>query len=165
MFYLFLYIGLFTFIGISAAISIVKYKKFKHNKTVGIHDNLYKEKFDMTHKVNNYNIGYHMYIDYEKQKWAIICDNPKSCDIFPYSSLQDYALVLDGETTVRSSMKSVITEMKAKKCSFITLDIFTDTNKYHIVFLNHQENVRDGSFQVPYQSACAFCDMLDQIIG
>ena len=154
-----------VFIAVVAFFSIIKYKKMKRNKSVGIHSKLYKEKFDLNHKVNNYNIGYHIYIDDEKKKWAIVSDNPKYCDIYFYSSLSDYALTINGETTVRSSMKSVIGEFTDKKSHNITLDIFTKIKNYRIVFLNHEEKTKDNSFLVPLGFANEFCDLLDQIIN
>lgn len=154
------------FVGIVFIFSYIKYRKIKNNKTVGTHDTLVKLKLNQDIKVNDYDNGYHIYADKEKNKWVFIIDNPKSCDVYSFDALEDYVLTINGDTIVRSSMKKLITELTSKKINDITLDIFCiNSKKYRLKFLTKECNLNDNVFQLHYTKAVKFCDMLDYILG
>lgn len=154
-----------AFVLINLIIGIIRYKKIKRNKTVGTHDTLVKLKLNQDIKVNNYDLGMHIYADKEKNKWVLIIDNPKSCDVYTFKALEDYVLTINGEYVVRSSMKNIITKIEDKNIFGITLDIFCINNKkYRFQFLNKECKLNDNAFQLHYGSAIKFCDILEYIL-
>lgn len=152
------------FVLINFIIGIFKYRKIKNNKTVGKHDSLVRLKLNEDIKVNDFDLGIHIYADREKDKWVIVIDNPKSCDIYSFQSLEDYVLTVNGEYVIRSSMKNLISEIATKKIFNITLDIFTKNKKYRFPILNKECNLNDNVFQLYYTKAIKFCDILDYIL-
>ena len=153
-----------SFVLINLIIGLVKYRKIKNNKTVGKHDSLVRLKLNEDIKVNDYDLGIHIYADKAKDKWVLVIDNPKNCDIYSFSSLEDYVLTVNGEYVVRSSMKNLITEIASKKINNITLDIFTKNKKYRFPILTKECNLNDNVFQLYYAKATKFCDILDYIL-
>ena len=153
-----------VFILINLVIGIIKYKKIKNNKTVGTHNTLVKLKLNQDIKVNCYDIGLHIYADKEKNKWVLIVDNPKTCDVFSFQGLEDYVLTVNGEYVVRSSMKNVITELTAKNVNNIALDIFCKNKKYRFFLLNKECKAYDNTFNVHMSDATKLCDILDYIM-
>lgn len=153
-----------AFVLINLLIGIIKYRKIKNNKTVGKHDTLVKLKLNEDVKVNDYDLGIHIYADREKDKWVIVIDNPKSCDIYSFQSLEDYVLTVNGEYVVRSSMQNIISEIGSKKINNITLDIFTKNKKYRFPILTKECNLNDNVFTLYYAKATKFCDILDYIL-
>ena len=154
-----------AFVLINLLIGIIKYKKIKHNKTAGTSDTLVKLKLNQDIKVNNYDLGMHIYADKEKDKWVLIIDNPKSCDIYTFNALEDYVLTVNGEYVVRSSMKNLISKIESNFINSITLDIFCINNKkYRFQFLNKECKLNDNVFQLHYGSAVKFCDILEYIL-
>ncbi|MBP5446352.1 MAG: hypothetical protein J6Y28_09295 [Acholeplasmatales bacterium] len=152
------------FVGINLIIGIIRYKKIKNDKTVGTHNSLKKLKLNQDIKSNDFNLGYHIYADKEKNKWVIIIDNPKECNIFSFPSLEDYVLTYNGEYVVRSSMKNVVREFNGKKVSNITLDVFCKNKKFRFQFLNKECNINDSIFNTYNNSANGFCDVLEYIL-
>ena len=152
------------FVGINLVIGIIKYRKIKNNKTVGTHNSLKKLKLNQDIKCNDYNLGYHIYADKQKNKWVIIIDNPKQCDIFSFQALEDYVLTYNGEYVIRSSMKNLVSTFDKKKVSNITLDIFCKNKKYRFQFLNKEYNITDNLFNTYNNSANGFCDILEYIL-
>ena len=153
-----------SFVLVNLVIGLIKYKKIKNNKTVGKHDSLVKLKLKDDIKVNDSDLGLHIYADKEKDKWVLVIDNPKSCDIYSFSSLEDYVLTVNGEFVVRSSMKNIISEITSRKINNITLDIFTKSKKYRFQILNKECNLNDNVFQLYYAKAMKFCDILEYIL-
>ena len=153
-----------VFVGINFVIGFIKYKKIKNNKTVGKHDSLTKLKLNQDIKVNDYELGLHIYADKEKNKWVLINDNPKTCDIYSFQSLEDYVLTVNGNFVIRSSMTNLITELTDKKIFDITLDIFTKTKKYRYHILNKECTLNDNTFKLYYTKAIKFADILDYIM-
>ena len=152
------------FVLINLVIGLIKYKKIKNNKTVGKHDSLVKLKLNEDVKANDNELGFHLYADREKNKWVVVIDNPKSCDIYSFQSLEDYVLTVNGEFVVRSSMKNILSEITSRKVNNITLDIFTKNKKYRFQILNKECNLNDSIFQLYYAKAMKFCDVLDYIL-
>ncbi len=152
------------FVLVNFLIGYHKYKKFKNNKTVGKHDALIQLKLNEDVKVNDYDLGLHIYADREKNKWVLITDNPKTCDIYAFTSLEDYVLTVNGQFVIRSSMKDLITEITDKKIFDITLDIFTKTKKYRFHLLNRECNLNDNTFKLYYTKAIRFSDILEYIL-
>ena len=153
-----------TFVLINFIIGYIKYKKYKNNKVVGKHDSLVKLKLNEDIKVNDFDLGIHIYADRSKDKWVIVTDNPKTCDIYSFRSLEDYVLTVNGEFVVRSSMKNIITELTDKKINNITLDIFTKNKKYRFQILNKECTLNDNVFKLYYTKGVKFCDILDYIL-
>lgn len=158
-------LGCVLIVGVSFVIGLIKYRVVKHNKTVGLHHNLIKAKINRDICANSYDIGLHIYADKEKNKWALVKDNPKSCDIYSFDSLEDYVLTVNGEQVVRSNMKNIVVEFTLKRVDNITLDIFCKGIKYRYVFLNKECRAIDNSFIIRYKCANEFCDILEYIIG
>ena len=152
-----------VFVIVNLIIGIIKYKKIKNNKTVGTHDTLVKLKLNQDIKYNCYDIGLHLYADKEKNKWVIIVDNPKSCDVYSFQSLEDYVLTVNGEYVVRSSMESVISEVSTKKINNIALDIFCKNKKYRFFLLNKECNINDNVYNKHMGEANKLCDILEYI--
>ena len=153
-----------SFVGINLIIGIIRYRKIKRNKTVGKHESLTRLKLNEDIKVNDYELGLHIYADREKDKWVLINDNPKTCDIYSFQSLDDYVLTVNGNFVIRSSMKNLITEITDRKISDITLDIFTKTKKYRYHILNKECTLNDNTFKLYYTKAIKFADILDYIL-
>jgi len=152
------------FVGINLIIGIIRYRKIKNNKTVGKHDSLVKLKLNEDIKVNDYELGLHIYADKAKDKWVLINDNPKTCDIYSFRSLEDYVLTVNGNFVIRSSMKDLVTEITDKKIFDITLDIFTKSKKYRYHILNKECSLNDNTFKLYYTKAIKFADILEYIM-
>lgn len=152
------------FVLINLIIGLIRYKKIKNNKTVGTHDTLVKLKLNQDIKVNCYDIGLHIYADKEKNKWVLIIDNPKSCDVYSFQGLEDYVLTINGEFVIRSSMKDVITELATRNINNIALDIFCKNKKYRFFLLNKECKENDNVYNKHMEEATKLCDILDYII-
>ena len=152
------------FVGINLLIGILRYRKIKNNKTVGTHSSLTKLKLNQDIKCNDYNIGLHVYADKEKNKWVLIVDNPKQCDIYSFQALEDYVLTVNGEFIPRSSMKNLISKVDSRKINNITLDVFCKNKKYRFQFLTKECNLNDNTYNTYYASADKFCDIFDYIL-
>lgn len=153
-----------AFILVNLVIGIIRYKKIKNNKTVGTHSILVKLKLNQDIKANCYDAGLHIYADKEKNKWVLIVDNPKSCDVFTFQSLEDYALTINGEYVIRSSMKNIISELTTKRISNVALDIFCKNKKYRFFMINKECKVDDNVYNLHMNEANMLCDILDYIL-
>lgn len=134
------------FVLINLIIGLIRYRKIKNNKTVGKHDTLVKLKLNEEIKVNDYDLGLHIYADKEKNKWVLITDVPKSCDVYSFQGLEDYYLTVNGEYVIRSSMKDTITEIKTQLIHNITLDIYCKNKKYRFPILTKECRLNDNTF-------------------
>lgn len=153
-----------SFVLINLVIGLIKYKKIKNNKTVGISDTLVKLKLNQDIKVNDYEEGIHIYADKAKNKWVLITDFPKETDVYSFGGLEDYYLTINGEYVVRSSMKDTISEVKTQLISNITLDIYCKNKKYRFQFLKKECRLNDNTFTLHYSRATKLCDILDYIL-
>lgn len=153
-----------SFVLINLIIGLIRYRKIKNNKTAGKNDTFVRLKLNEDVKVNDYDLGIHFYADREKNKFVIVIDNPKSCDIYSFQSLEDYVLTVNGEYVVRSSMKNIITEIASNKITNITLDVFTKSKKYRFQILNKECKLNDNVFQLYYAKAMKFCNVLDYVL-
>lgn len=152
------------FVLINLIIGLIRYRKIKNNKTVGKHDTLVKLKLNEEIKVNDYDLGLHIYADKEKNKWVLITDVPKSCDVYSFQGLEDYYLTVNGEYVIRSSMKDTITEIKTQLIHNITLDIYCKNKKYRFPILTKECRLNDNTFLKYYNKGIKFSDMLDYIL-
>lgn len=153
-----------AFVLINLVIGTIKYRKIKNNKTVGKHDTLVKLKLNEEVKVNDYDLGIHIYADKEKNKWVLITDVPKSCDVYSFQGLEDYFLTVNGEYVIRSNMKDTISEIKTQVIHNITLDIYCKNKKYRFALLTKECRLNDSVFLKYYNKGVKFSDILDYII-
>ena len=152
------------FVLINLVIGIFKYRKIKNNKTVGKHDTLVKLKLNQDIKVNDYELGVHIYADKEKNKWVLITDVPKTCDVYSFQGLEDYFLTVNGEYVIRSNVKDTIRELKTKVITNMTLDIYCKNKKYRFQLINNECRLNDNYFVKYYNKGIKFCDILDYIL-
>lgn len=153
-----------VFVLINLVIGIIRYKKIKNNKTVGTHNTLVKLKLNHDIKANCYDAGIHVYADKEKNKWVLIIDNPKSCDVYSFQSLEDYVLTVNGEYVIRSSMKDVVTTVNTKIINNLALDIFCKNKKYRFFLINKECRLNDNVYNLHLGEANKLCDIFDYIL-